>query len=100
MGEGRGLAITAIRRETGPARPRIVVDVAAADATDVELYAEGPTADWALPVPEPLASPAPGLHRFAFDLDGIPPGVKPEGARLKLTAVSKDNAIEVDVHLE
>ena len=35
--------------------------------------------DWALPLPEPVAGAPAGLQRFAFELDGLPPGAKPEG---------------------
>ena len=31
---------------------------------------------------------AAGLQRFAFELDGLPPGEKPDGATLRLTAVA------------
>ena len=79
-------------------KPRIVVDVAA-DAP-VTLFAEGPTPQWALPLPEPVAGAPAGLQRFAFELDGLPPGEKAEGATLRLTAVSGDKAIEVAFRLD
>jgi hypothetical protein len=41
-----------------------------------------------------------GLHRFAFDLDGAPPGAKYEGAAITLTAIAADAAIEVATHLD
>jgi DsbC/DsbD-like thiol-disulfide interchange protein len=100
LGERSGLAITAVWREPGTGHPRVVVEVAAAETTQVDLFAEGPTPDWALPVPSPLPVDRPGRHRFTFDLDGLPPGAKPEGAVLRLTAVSRDDAIEVDVRLD
>ena len=43
--------IRSVRREDGAAAPRVVVDVAAPAGTDVALFAEGPTPEWALPVP-------------------------------------------------
>ena len=80
-----------MRREGG----KILVDVAApADAT-VELFAEGPSADWALPVPAPLGDAPAGLRRFAFELDGLPPGATAHGATLTLTAVAGERAVEV-----
>jgi len=100
LGEGHPLAITAVIREPGPMHPRVVVDVAAPEAASVDLFAEGPTPDWALPVPQPVSVLTPGLRRFAFDLDGLPPGARPEGAVIKLTAVAGDNAIEVDTRLD
>jgi hypothetical protein len=66
----------------------------------VVLFAEGPTAQWALPLPEPVAGAPAGLQRFVFELDGLPPGEKPEGANLRLTAVSGDRAIEVAFRLD
>jgi len=99
LGEGGALAIKAIHREAGP-RPRIVVDVAAPVAAVVELFAEGPAADWALPVPEPIAGAPSGLRRFAFELDGVPPGASAQGAVIKLTAVTPEAAIEVQTRLD
>lgn len=100
LGEGDPLSIRAIRREDGGARPRILVDVAAPPGAKLELFAEGPTSDWALPIPAPVADAPPGLRRFAFDLDGVPPGASPKGATLRLTAVTDDDAIEVTTRLD
>jgi DsbC/DsbD-like thiol-disulfide interchange protein len=59
LGASGTLAITAVRREAGPPA-RIIVDVAAPVGTQVELFAEGPAEDWALPLPEPVTGAAPG----------------------------------------
>ena len=40
-----------------------------------------------LPVPELVEQGPPGVKRFAFELDGVPPGTNPEGAAFKLTLV-------------
>jgi hypothetical protein len=40
------------------------------------------------------------IRQFAFDLDGLPPGAKPDGAALTFTAVSGEEAIEVTAHLD
>ena len=64
------------------------------------LFAEGPTPRWALPLPEPVAGAPPGQQRFAFELDGLPPGEKADGASLRLTAVSGDKAVEVGFRLD
>jgi hypothetical protein len=90
--------VRAVRREAGGAKPRIVVDVAGPEPVD--LFAEGPTPDWALPVPDPVAGAPAGLHRFAFDIDGVPPGVKADGATLTLTLTSPAGAIEVTAPLD
>jgi DsbC/DsbD-like thiol-disulfide interchange protein len=100
LGEGDKLAIRAIKREDAGDRPRIIVDVAAPAGTAIELFAEGPTADWALPLPAPVAGAPPGLQRFAFEIDGVPPGVSATGAVLRLTAVSREAAIEVATRLD
>ena len=101
LGAAGGLAIRSVRREDGSAR--VLVEVAAADGTPVDLFVEGPTPDWALPVPEPDNAPAAGsphVRRFVFDLDRLPPGAKADGATLTVTAVSPADAIEVRAQLD
>jgi DsbC/DsbD-like thiol-disulfide interchange protein len=100
LGEAGDLVIASARRETGPLRPRVVVDLVVPAQSGVELFAEGPTDQWALPVPEPVGGALPGHKRFAFDLDGLPPGASEEGAPLTLTAVTPEHAIEVVVRLD
>jgi DsbC/DsbD-like thiol-disulfide interchange protein len=99
-GDAGPLVIHTVRRENVAPRPRVVVDVGAPAAANVDLFAEGPTADWALPVPAPADDAPAGLRRFVFDLDGAPPGAKYDGALLKLTAVAGEDAIEVAVALD
>ncbi len=94
IGAGDRLAVRAVTREG----KRILVDVAASGA--VALFAEGPAADWALPVPAPVEGAPAGQQRFAFELDGLPPNVTPDGATLTLTAVSDGRAIEVPYRLD
>jgi DsbC/DsbD-like thiol-disulfide interchange protein len=100
LGEGSPLAIRAVRREGDGSRSRVVVDVAVPAGTDVALFAEGPAPDWALPVPMAVAGAPAGLRRFAFELDGAPPGAKYDGAAITLTAVAGEHAIEVTTHLD
>jgi DsbC/DsbD-like thiol-disulfide interchange protein len=78
---------------------RVVVDVAAQNSSGLELYAEGPTAEWALPVPKRIAGEEKDLARFEFKLEGLPANAKPEGAQLKLTIVGADGAFEYNVRL-
>lgn len=99
IGEGGALSIPSVRREVGPTRSRIVVDVAAPDASSVDLFVEGPTADWALPLPE-LISTQTGLRRFAVELGGMPPGVDAHGSILRFTATSDSEAIEVSTAID
>jgi DsbC/DsbD-like thiol-disulfide interchange protein len=98
LGAPGALAITAVRREADAARPRVLVDVAGSG--DVDLFAEGPTAQWALPVPTKIDGAPAGQQRFAFELDGLPPGASDRGALLTLTATTPDDAIEVAIRLD
>ena len=95
IGDPNPLSIRDVRREG----KTVLVDVVASDADKVELFAEGPTPDWALPVPKLLAHGPPGAKRFAFDLDGLPPGASADGAALKLTLVGGERAYEFNVNL-
>ena len=78
---------------------RVLVDVTAPDNKDVHLFVEGPTPDWALPVPQLVEHSPPGVKRFSFELDGLPPGAKPDGAALKLTLVAGDRGYEFNTNL-
>jgi DsbC/DsbD-like thiol-disulfide interchange protein len=97
---GKALAILSVHREPGGAHDCVVVEIAAPAGALVDLFAEGPTLDWALPLPEPVDSGTGGTRHFTFDLDGLPAGAEVKGAALMLTAVSGDDAIEVPVHLD
>ncbi len=99
LGAGEGLAVLSVRREPGGAHGRVVVEVAAPEGAAVDLFVEGPTPDWSLPLPEQTGSEATMRH-FTFELDGLPPGAHAEGATLTLTAVSGDHAVEVPAHLD
>jgi DsbC/DsbD-like thiol-disulfide interchange protein len=94
------LAVRAVHREASGARQRVIVDVTAPDGVDVDLFAEGPTSQWSFPLPEPVESGPGGTRRFAFDVDGVPPGSNIEGAQIKLTLIAGDDAIEVTTHLD
>lgn len=96
LGDNGVPSVRAVQRDGS----RILVDVAAPGGTAVDLFAEGPTVDWALPVPSPIAGAPTGQQRFAFELDGLPPNTKPDGATLTLTAVSGALAIEVRYRLD
>ncbi|MDB5601283.1 MAG: Cytochrome c-type biosis protein DsbD, protein-disulfide reductase [Xanthobacteraceae bacterium] len=103
LGAGGPLAVRSVRREPGTPRARVVVDVAAPPGVtppSLDLFAEGPTPDWALPVPAPVPGAPAGLQRFTFEIDGVPPGAKQEGVALKLTAVAGTSAIEVTAPLD
>ncbi len=79
VGAGEGLVIRAVAREGEWPHPRVVVDVAAPAGASVHLFAEGPTADWALPVPEPAGEARDGLHRFHVHAGRRAARRRPEG---------------------
>jgi DsbC/DsbD-like thiol-disulfide interchange protein len=93
------LAILAAHRQPGGAHDRVLVEVAAPKGAPVDLFVEGPTPDWSLPLPQQTSADG-GIRQFVFDLDGLPPGAKPDGAALTFTAVSGEEAIEVTAHLD
>jgi DsbC/DsbD-like thiol-disulfide interchange protein len=96
IGDPNPLTIRDVKRD---GKTGVLVDVAAPEASEVNLFVEGPTPDWALPVPKPVERSPPGVKRFAFDLDGLPPGASPEGAALKLTLVGTERSYEFNVNL-
>jgi DsbC/DsbD-like thiol-disulfide interchange protein len=96
IGDPNPLTIRDVKRD---GKSSVLVDVATPDAREVSLFVEGPTPDWALPVPTLLEHSPPGVKRFAFELDGLPPGASPAGAALKLTLVGADRAYEFNINL-
>src|SRR5215813_494672 len=100
LGEGATIAIRSVRRDAAAGRGRVIVDVAAPAGARVALFAEGPTPDWALPVPKAVDGAPAGLQRFAFALDGAPPGATYDGVAIALTAVAGNIAIEVVTRLD
>lgn len=98
--DGRGLAIKSVQRQPGgDGHEQVVVEVAAPAGAPLSLFVEGPTPDWALPLPAETGVAGP-IRRFTFDLDGLPPGAQAKGAALTFTAVSGTDAIEVPTHLD
>src|SRR6202165_1336566 len=96
VGDPNPLTIRDVKRD---GKSTVLVDVVSAHTRTITLLAEGPTPDWGLPVPKLLESSPPGVKRFAFELDGVPPGTTPEGAALKLTLIGGDRAYEFNINL-
>ena len=96
VGDPNPLTIRDVKRE---GKTTVLVDASAPAGKDVSLFVEGPTPDWALPVPKLVENSPPGIRRFSFELDGLPPGANPDGAALKLTLVGGDRAYEFNVNL-
>ena len=94
------LGLTAKRANDG-AKPTVTVDLGAPAGKPVELFVEGPTPQWALPIPKPAKTAPPGRAQFSFELDGLPPGVDPKSPTdLIFTVVTGDRAVEVKTHLD
>ena len=90
-----------VRRVNDAAKPLIAVDFKAAADKPVQVFVEGPTPEWALPIPAPAQGAPAGHRQFGFELDGLPPGVDPKGHfDLTFTIVEGDRALEVKSHLD
>jgi DsbC/DsbD-like thiol-disulfide interchange protein len=97
IGDPNPLTIRDVERE---GKSTVLVDVAApAGSGEINLFVEGPTPDWSLPVPKLLEHGPPGVKRFSFELEGVPPGTNPEGAALKLTLVGGEHSYEFNTNL-
>ena len=89
------------RRVNDAAKPLVMVDLQAPAGEPVQVFAEGPTPEWALPIPKPAPGAPEGHRQFGFELDGLPPGVSPKGKfDLTFTVVEGARAIEVTTHLD
>ncbi len=97
VGDPNPLTIRDVIRD---GKSAVLVDVVVPDKREVNLFVEGPTPDWGLPVPKLVERSPPGVKRFAFDLDGMPPGTDPQGAALKLTLVGGDRSYEFNINLD
>jgi len=90
-----------VRRVNDAPKPLIAVDLTAPADQPVTLFVEGPTPEWALPVPAPAQGAPAGHRHFGFELDGLPPGVDPKGHfELTFTVVEGDRALEVRTRLD
>ncbi len=95
------LAGLTARRVNNALKPLVAVDLMADTGKPVALFVEGPSPEWALPIPQPAQGAPAGHRHFGFELDGLPPGVDPKGPfYLTFTVVEGDRAIEVTTHLD
>jgi DsbC/DsbD-like thiol-disulfide interchange protein len=98
VGDPNPLTIRDVKRD---GKSTVLVDVVAPEnAKPVNLFVEGPTPDWGLPVPKPVEHSPPGVKRFSFQLDGLPPGANPDGAALKFTLVGGERSYEFNINLD
>jgi hypothetical protein len=87
------------KRIASAAKPRIQIDVAT--DKDIQIFAEGPSAEWALPIPKPISGAPKGRRQFTFELDGLPSGIDPNAPLdLTFTIVGGERAIETTTHLD
>jgi len=90
-----------VRRVNDAPKPLIAVDLKTLTGKPVGIFVEGPTPEWALPVPKPAEGAPTGHRHFGFELDGLPPGVSPKGHfELTFTVVEGERAIEVKTYLD
>jgi DsbC/DsbD-like thiol-disulfide interchange protein len=98
VGDPNPLTIRDVKRD---GKSTVLVDVVApAETGNVNLFVEGPTPDWALPIPKLIEHSPSGVKRFTFELEGMPPAANPVGAALKLTLVSGERSYEFNINLE
>ena len=89
------------RRVNAGSKSQVTVDLPARAGLPVELFVEGPTPKWALPIPKPAKSPSDGRAQFNFALDGTPPGTDPKDpVELTFTVVTGERAVEVKSRLD
>jgi DsbC/DsbD-like thiol-disulfide interchange protein len=97
LGAGGKIRVLGGKLERGKA-PQAIVDVAVPPGVPFDLFAEGPTDDWALPLPKNIEAKE-GRKRFIIPIDGAPAGGSPTPSKLRLTLVAGSEAIEVTVPL-
>jgi DsbC/DsbD-like thiol-disulfide interchange protein len=86
-----------LHRVNSDAKPAVELQVAGANK-DTQIFVEGPTLEWALPIPKPVSG---AEGRYSFALDGLPPGTDPKApVDLTFTVVNGDKAIETKTHLD
>jgi DsbC/DsbD-like thiol-disulfide interchange protein len=85
-------------RASDTAKPSVAFEVAGANGKDTQIFVEGPTAEWALPIPKPVGG---SKTRYGFVLDGLPPGTDPKAPLdLTFTIVGAGTAVQTKTHLD
>lgn len=96
----KDIALSA-RRVNDGAKPLVVVDLNPPDGKPAQVFVEGPSPEWALPIPKRVPDAPHGRQQFAFRLDGLPPGTDPKGDfELTFTVIEGDQAYETKAHLD
>lgn len=94
-GPAPSVASFTLDRAASPPLLTVVADTASEKA---DLFVEGPTDAWALPLPARTPDGA-GRTRFTLALDGLPTGASWQGAGLTLTLVDGSRAVQTGIVL-
>lgn len=88
-------SVRSVRLETSDEGPRVRVEVAmgSSDPTGHDLFVEGPTPEWALPLPK-RQGPGGALETWTFAVDGLPTGATLVGTPLTFTLATGNGAVE------
>lgn len=90
-----------LKRTSNEQKPAVAIDLAAPQGQPLQLFVEGPSGEWALPVPKEVTGAPAGKRRFNFLLDGLPPGVDPKApVDLTVTVVEGKLAFETKARLD
>jgi DsbC/DsbD-like thiol-disulfide interchange protein len=98
LGAAGTLRVLSGKVERGKA-PQVLVDVAGPPGVPLDLFAEGPTEAWALPLPKRIEAKDERV-RFVIPIDGAPTGGSLIPQNLRLTLVAGPDAIEVMAPLD
>jgi DsbC/DsbD-like thiol-disulfide interchange protein len=98
VGTNKSFGVLATRLERGK-EPRALIEVAVPVGKPFDLFAEGPSDEWALPLPKRIEA-SNGRARFAIPIDGAPAGGGPTPSKLRLTLVAGSEAVEVVAPLD
>lgn len=83
----------------GGAKPQTIRILArVANPAKADLFVEGPTEDWALPLPARETGPD-GRTVFLVPVDGVPKGADVGATKLRFTLIDGSQAVEVDTPL-
>jgi DsbC/DsbD-like thiol-disulfide interchange protein len=99
-GAAGDLSLVSLHRENGTPKQQAIVDIRAAPDEKLQIFVEGPSPAWALPLPRQQSGAPAGQQRFVFALDGVPSGATLKGTELRFTIVGKDNATDVRARLD
>lgn len=93
--------IVSLRRDSAAADAAVLVEVKMPDdpAAPRDVLVEGPTGEWALPLPERVGA-AGGRETWRFDLDGVPRDATVAGSELRFTLRGADRVVEQRLTLD